>query len=89
MGLFDRIWRKAGKGAPAGDSSAAVKRKYQPVLELLERERVRVLELHVEGGRLYLKGSAPTEDARGRILAAIRSITPEAGDDLVADITVG
>ena len=75
---------------PAADASAsAVKRKYQAVLQLIEGEHVRVLNLHVEGGRLYLKGAAPTEEARGRILAAIRSITPEDDADIVADITVG
>ena len=88
MGLFDRVFKRAG--APAADLSAkAVKRKYQAVLQLIEGEHVRVLNLHVEGGRLYLKGAAPTEEARGRILAAIRSITPEDDADIVADITVG
>jgi len=66
-----------------------LKRKYQPVLELVEAERVRVLSLRVENGRLYLAGAAPSEDARVRILAAIKTITPETGDDIVADITVG
>jgi hypothetical protein len=90
LGLFDRIRGRPGGAAEAArEKSAALTRKYQPVLELIERERVRVLNLHVEGGRLYLKGAAPDEDARGRILAAIRSITPESGDDIVADITVG
>ena len=92
MGLFDRVWKRAGGagGALVADTSAsALKRKYQAVLQLIEGEHVRVLNLHVEGGRLYLKGAAPTEEARGRILAAIRSITPEDDADIVADITVG
>ena len=59
------------------------------MLQLIEGEQVRVLNLHVEGGRLYLKGAAPTEEARERILVAIRSITPEDDSDIVADITVG
>ena len=90
MGLFDRVWKRAAGvgGAPAADASA-VKRKYKAVLQLIEGEHVRVLNLHVEGGRLYLKGAAPTEEARGRILAAIRSITPEDDADIVAEITVG
>jgi hypothetical protein len=92
LGLFDRVWKRAAGagGTPAADVSAsAVKRKYQAVLQLIEGEHVRVLNLHVEGGRLYLKGAAPTEEARGRILAAIRSITPQDDADIVADITVG
>lgn len=88
LGFFDRVFRKAG--GPAADASAsALKRKYQTVLQLVEGEHVRVLKLHVEGGRLYLKGAAPSEEARGRIIAAIRSITPEDDADIVADITVG
>ena len=66
-----------------------MKLKYQSVLRLVETERVRVLNLHVEGGRLYLKGAAPTEEARGRILDAIRKITPADSADIVAEITVG
>jgi hypothetical protein len=90
LGLLDVFKRAAGwRGAPPPDASAAVKRKYQAVLQLVEGEQVRVLNLHVEGGRLYLKGAAPTEESRGRILAAIRSITPEDDADIVADITVG
>ena len=85
MGLLDRIWRKDDRRGTGVD----LKRKYQSVLELAERERVRVLNLHVQDGRLYLKGAAPTEEARGRILSAIRTITPGSADDIVADITVG
>ena len=88
MGLFERVFKRTG--APVSDASAkAVKRKYQAVLQLIEREHVRVLNLHVEDGRLYLKGAAPTEEARGRILGAIRSITSEDDADIVADISVG
>jgi hypothetical protein len=81
------VWRRDA-GAPEA-SASAIKRKYEGVLQLVEAERVRVLNLHVEGGRLYLKGAAPTEEARGRILAAIRTITPADDADIVADITVG
>jgi rRNA pseudouridine-1189 N-methylase Emg1 (Nep1/Mra1 family) len=86
LGLFDRVFRKA-ESPP--DPSASIKVKYEPVLQLLEREGVRVLNLHVEGGRLYVKGAAPSEEARRRILAAIRAITPGDDDDIVADISVG
>ena len=89
LGLFDRVFKKSG-AETAGDASAqAVKLKYQSVLRLVETERVRVLNLHVEGGRLYLKGAAPTEEARGRILDAIRKVTPADSADIVAEITVG
>jgi hypothetical protein len=87
VGFFDRVFKKAG--APPDASAIAVKRKYQGVLQLIEGEHVRVLNLHVEGGRLYLKGKAPTAEARERILVAIRAVTPEDDSDIVADITVG
>ena len=64
-----------------------LKRKYRPVLELAEREDVRVTSLRVEGGRLYLAGAAPSAAARGRILDAIKEVAPEAGDDIVAECT--
>ena len=91
LGLLDRVKKAAGVGgAPApDDGGAAVKRKYQGALRLIEVERVRVLSLHVEGGRLYLKGVAPSADARERILAAIRAAGAMDDRDIVADITVG
>ena len=87
VGLLDRVFKRSA--APADASASAVKRKYQAVLQLVETERVRVLNLHVKDGRLYLKGAAPTEEARGRILDAIRAVTPADDADIVADITVG
>ncbi len=91
LGLLDRVKKAAGVGrAPApDDGGAAVKRKYQDALRLMEVERVRVLSLHVEGGRLYLKGVAPSADARQRILAAIREAGTSGDTDIVVDITVG
>jgi len=91
LGLLDRFKKAAGMGSGPGPeaSAKAVKRKYQPVLRLLDDERVRVQNLHVEGGRLYLKGAARDEESRGRILAAIRAISPGDDADIVADITVG
>jgi hypothetical protein len=91
VGLLDRVKKAAGVGsAPAADDpGAAVKRKYHAVLQLIEVERVRVLNLHVEGGRLFLKGAAPTGEARERILVAIRDAGGPDASDIVADITVG
>ena len=89
LGLFDRVFKKGGSETPGDASAQAVKLKYQSVLLLVETERVRVLNLHVEGGRLYLKGAAPTEEARGRILDAIGKVTPADSADIVAEITVG
>jgi hypothetical protein len=91
LGLLDRVKKAAGRGAATAPETpaTAVKRKYEAVLRLIEAESVRVSNLHVEGGRLYLKGAAPTQASRERILAAIRAITPEDDADIVADITVG
>jgi hypothetical protein len=89
LGLLDRVKRAAGVGsAPRVDESAAVKRKYHAALQLVEVEGVRVLRLHVEGGTLYLKGAAPTLEARNRILVAIRDAGAPGDTDIVADITV-
>jgi hypothetical protein len=88
---MDRVKKAAGVGRPPApdEEAAAVKRKYQAVLQLVEVEHVRVRNLHVEGGRLYLTGAAPTREARERILAAIRAAGAMDDRDIVADITVG
>ena len=83
------MWKKDAPDPAAAASAAAVKQKYRTVLQLVETERVRVRNLHVEGGRLYLKGAATSEESRGRILEAIRAITPGDDADIVAEITVG
>lgn len=65
----------------------ALKLKYQPVFEEVERRQVRLQNVHIEGGKLLIRGVAPSQEAKNRVWDAIKAVDPQYGD-LTADITV-
>ena len=92
MGLFDKMF---GRGAAAAEGQAdaqkrfnELKTKYQSVLNTIEREDVRLANLHVEGDKLFIKGSAPSEDVKNRVWEQIKLVDANNSHDLTADITV-
>ena len=89
MGMFDKMF---GRGATAASETpnverrfAELKTRYAPVLVEVQRENVRLENLHVERNKLFLRGVAPSEAGRDRVLDRIRRI---GDDDIVADIRV-
>lgn len=86
MGLFDKMF-----GAAADDAKLAkfneLKGKYQSVLTTIENEKVQLRNLHVEEEKLYVKGVAPSEDAKNRVWDQIKLIDADYSD-LTADISV-
>jgi nucleoid-associated protein YgaU len=40
----------------------------------------------LEGDKLYIKGNAPTQEAKDRVWDEIKMITPAYGEDLICDI---
>jgi nucleoid-associated protein YgaU len=64
-----------------------LKAKYAPALKVIEEQGVRVQNLHVQDNKLFIKGAAPSEDAKGYVWTAFKSVDP-AVSDLMADITV-
>src|SRR5687767_3017058 len=90
MGLFDKQF---GKGAGVVDQPNTqqrfdeLKRKYQPALRVIEQQQVRLQNLHVENAKLFIKGVAPSQDAKNKVWDQIKLIDPTFSD-LTADITV-
>ncbi len=64
------------------------KLKYQPVLNYIQENGVVLANLHVEDGKLFLKGNAPTEDIKNGVWNAIKAVNADWQAELKADIGV-
>jgi len=86
MGLFDRMFGRDAKD-DRQETFNELRTKYQSVLNTIEREDVQLRNLHVEGDKLFIKGVAPSEDAKNRVWDQIKLVNTDYGD-LSADISV-
>ena len=88
MGIFDK--QDEGLNADAGGTGGAqqlatLKKKYQSVLDAMYAQKVQVKSVQVEGGKLVVRGEAPTADAKNKVWDAIKQVDASHAD-LVADI---
>jgi nucleoid-associated protein YgaU len=65
----------------------ALKAKYDPALKEIQKQGVRVQNLHIQDNKLFIRGAAPSEAAKGYVWTAFKNVDPTASD-LLADITV-
>jgi len=49
---------------------------------------VQLQNLHVQDGKLYIKGTAPSEEAKNKVWDQIKLVDPNYQSDLTADFTV-
>lgn len=88
MGLWDRMF---GSGATDEQKPQQrfdeLKRKYQPALDVADREQIQFHNLHVQDDKLYIKGVAPSLEARNRFGDQLKQINPTE-DDVVAEIDI-
>jgi nucleoid-associated protein YgaU len=61
--------------------------KYQSVLNFMESQQVRLLNLHIQEGKLFIRASAPSSEIKQKIWAQIKLVDP-AFPDLIADIEI-
>jgi nucleoid-associated protein YgaU len=91
MGLFDKMFggavAEAEKQPDAQKRFSQLKQKYQSVLAVADQERIQFQNLHVQDNKLFVRGLAPSEDAKSRFWTQIKQVNP-AADDILADITV-
>lgn len=90
MGLFDKMF---GGGATAAQAKPdaqqrfnTLKTKYQSVLSIIEQQDVRLANLHVQDNKLFIKGTAPSEDAKNKVWEQIKLVDTNYANDLTADI---
>ncbi|MEP6819449.1 MAG: LysM peptidoglycan-binding domain-containing protein [bacterium] len=91
MGLFDKMF---GGGASESEQQQGaqqrfneLKQKYQSVLNMADQQHIQFQNLHVQDNKLYIKGVAPSEDAKNKFWDQIKLVNPNA-DDVTAEISV-
>jgi nucleoid-associated protein YgaU len=91
MGLFDKMFGSGAGNAQDANSQQRfneLKSKYQSVLNLIEQQQVQLQNLHVQDNKLFIKGTAPSDNARNAVWDQIKLVDPNYNQDLTADITV-
>ncbi len=92
MGLFDKMFGRGASAAQqepnAGQRFNELKLKYQSVLNEIERDEVRLQNLHVQDNKLYIKGTAPSDDVKNKVWEQIKLVDSNYNNDLIADIDV-
>ena len=91
MGLFDKMF---GRGASDSEQQQGaqqrfneLKQKYQSVLNMADQQHIQFQNLHIQDNKLYIKGVAPSEDAKNKFWDQIKLVNP-AADDVTAEISV-
>ena len=64
-----------------------LKSKYQSVFQVIQRQQVSVKNLHLQDGKLFIKGAAPSLEAANKVWDEIKRVNPRA-DDITADFPV-
>ena len=89
MGLFDKMF---GRGATDAEQQQGaqqrfneLKQKYQTVLTTADNEHVQFQNLHVQDNKLFIRGIAPSDEAKNKFWDQIKLV---GGDDITADIAV-
>lgn len=91
MGLFDKMF---GGGASEAEQQQGaqqrfneLKQKYQSVLNMADQQHIQFQNLHIQDNKLYIKGIAPTEEAKNKFWDQIKLVDANASD-VTADISV-
>src|SRR4029450_3684011 len=91
MGLFDKMFGRGASDAEkqqgAQERFNELKQKYQTVLTTSDNEKIQFLNLHVQDNKLFIKGVAPSDDAKNKFWDQVKLVNPNA-DDITADISV-
>jgi nucleoid-associated protein YgaU len=69
------------------DALDQYKQKYQSLLSVTEQQQIHLQNLHVQDNKLFIRGVAPSVEAKNRFWDELKRINPRA-DDITADITV-
>ena len=92
MGLFDKMFGRGASQAQAQPNAqqrfTELKTKYQSVLNAVQQDNIQLQNLHVQDNKLFIRGVAPSEDAKNKVWDQIKLVDPNYDSDLTADITV-
>lgn len=91
MGLFDKMF---GGGASESEQQQGaqqrfneLKQKYQSALNLADQQQIQFQNLHVQDNKLFIRATAPSEEAKNKFWDQLKLVNPNA-DDVTAEISV-
>jgi nucleoid-associated protein YgaU len=90
MGLWDKMFGRGAEKVQQPDAQQIfnqLRQKYQAALDKGDQEHIQFKNLHVEGDKLYIKGLAPSEQARTSFTNQIEMLRAGA-DDVIVEIEV-
>ncbi len=92
MGIFDRMFGRGASAAAQQQPDAQqkfeqLKNKYHTALAVMDQEGVRLQNLHLQDDKLFIRGVAPSEEAKNKVWDQIKLIDPNY-QDLTCEITV-
>ena len=91
MGLFDKMFGRGAEAASQQPDAAnrfnELRQKYQSVLTTADQQHIQFEHLHVQDNKLFIKGTAPTDEAKGKFWDQIKLVSPTQ-DDITAEINV-
>jgi nucleoid-associated protein YgaU len=64
-----------------------LKQKYQSVINAMNQQQVQLLNLNMEGDKLFMRGIAPSQEAKNRVWDQIK-VVDQSYSDLTCDISV-
>ena len=67
------------------DKFEQLKAKYQSVLNFIQEQNVQLQNVNMEGEKLFIRASAPSQDLKNRVWDQIKLVDPSYSD-LIADI---
>jgi nucleoid-associated protein YgaU len=67
------------------DRFEQLKEKYQSVLNSIQEQKAQLQNVNMEGDKLFIRASAPSQDVKNRIWDQIKLVDPTLSD-LIADI---
>jgi nucleoid-associated protein YgaU len=67
------------------DKFEQLKAKYQSVLNFMQEQNVQLQNVNMEGDKLFIRASAPSQDVKDRVWDQIKLVDPKFSD-LFADI---
>jgi nucleoid-associated protein YgaU len=64
-----------------------LKAKYKSVIDTVQSKQVQMANLHMQDGKLFMKGTAPSQQAANAVWDEIKRINPKL-DDIIADFPI-
>ncbi|HJR06555.1 MAG TPA: LysM peptidoglycan-binding domain-containing protein [Pyrinomonadaceae bacterium] len=91
MGLWDKMFGSGANDAQQQPNAQqrfdTLKQKYQSVLNAADQLHIQFQNLHVQDDKLFIRGIAPSDEAKGKFWDQIKLVNPNQ-DDITADINV-